>query len=353
MVVRDFRERGRLVLTFDPERDLIRRVKSIEGARWHPRSCCWSVPGGDVGTRKVLEVFGVERVDFAPEDSAALAPRRELLRRFEELLRLRRYSPCTRKAYLFHARAFLAGLPHGCDIGAAQLRARALELADERYSRAYHAQGVSALRLFAAEVLGLPAPAHALPRPRTGRTLPRVLAAAEIRALLEATSNPGHRAQIAILVGSGLRVGELARLRLDDLDSARGTLRVRGGKGSKDRYTLYGRATAEAVRDYVADRRPATWLFPGQQPGRHVNTRTIQKVLTSTGQRAGIAKRLTPHVLRHTFATHLLEAGVDLRIIQELLGHESPETTMIYTHVARAQLAVVRSPLDRVMDAAG
>lgn len=129
-------------------------------------------------------------------------------------------------------------------------------------------------------------------------------------------------------------------------------LHIRGGKGKKDRYTIYGSATASFVDAYVAQETPRTWLFPGPNPERHVATRTVQSVMRRVAEVSGIGERLTPHVLRHTFATHLLEAGTDIRIIQELLGHESTETTMIYTHVAKTEIARVRSPLDRIVAAA-
>jgi integrase/recombinase XerD len=152
-----------------------------------------------------------------------------------------------------------------------------------------------------------------------------------------------------LLYSSGLRVSELVRLRSEDLDSDRGLIRVRAGKGRKDRYTLLSDRAAEEIeihRRFQGDEVP--WVFPGGHDGRPITVRTVQKVVARIGERAGIRKKVTPHVLRHSFATHLLETGTDIRYIQELLGHASTKTTQIYTHVSRKDLARIRNPLDHL-----
>jgi integrase/recombinase XerD len=148
--------------------------------------------------------------------------------------------------------------------------------------------------------------------------------------------------------GSGLCVGEVVRLRVSDLHPEANTLFVRRGKGKKDRYTIYSGVAREAVEAYLAAYKPQIWLFPGQLPGRHLTSRTAQKIIEKARKKAGLGDEVTPHTLRHCFATHLLEDGTDLRYIQELLGHASPKTTQIYTHVTRRDLARIRSPLDRL-----
>jgi site-specific recombinase XerD len=158
--------------------------------------------------------------------------------------------------------------------------------------------------------------------------------------------NPKHAALLAVAYSAGLRVSEVVRLRFEDLDRSRGLLNVRGGKGRKDRETLLS-TTALALVDSYLDAAPAApWLFPGDRPDRHLTTRTVQKFTAAAALRAGIGKPVTPHVLRHSFATHLLENGTDIRLIQELLGHASVRTTEIYTHVSQRQLGRIRSPLD-------
>jgi integrase/recombinase XerD len=153
-----------------------------------------------------------------------------------------------------------------------------------------------------------------------------------------------------LLYPGGLRVSEVVRLRLVDLDGDRGLLRIRSGKGRKDRYTLLSRIALEAVERHLLfqDRPSGPWLFPGERQGRHLGTRSVQKMVSRAGVRAGIRKRVTPHTLRHSFATHLLEGGTDLRYIQELLGHASSRTTEIYTHVSNRDLSRIRNPLDEL-----
>jgi site-specific recombinase XerD len=164
--------------------------------------------------------------------------------------------------------------------------------------------------------------------------------------LFAAVRNPKHLAVLAIVYSAGLRVSEVVRLRPGDLDRDRGLIHVRGAKGRKDRFTLLADAGLAAVDRYLEGRDPGTWLFPGNQPSRHLSPRTVQKVVEVARIRAGIEKPVSVHTLRHSFATHLLEAGTDLRFIQELLGHQNPRTTQLYTHVSTRSLGRIRSPLD-------
>jgi integrase/recombinase XerD len=197
-------------------------------------------------------------------------------------------------------------------------------------------------------VLGRPKLALRIPRPRKERQLPAVLSPEEVARILARARNPKHRALLMLLYSAGLRVGEVVRLRVPDLDVERGLVRIRRGKGGKDRYTLLARRAIEAVRLY-RDAYPTTgWLFPGPNPDRHLTTRTVQRIVKNVAEAAGIEKDVSSHTLRHSFATHLLEGGTNLRVIQELLGHQSARTTQIYTHVARSTLETVRSPLDNL-----
>lgn len=215
-------------------------------------------------------------------------------------------------------------------------------------SRSYHRQVVGARRFLFETVLGDPRMALAIPRPKKEERLPVVLSAEEVAALLARTRNLKHRALLMLLYSSGLRVSEVVRLRVEDLDADRRLLRVRRGKGRKDRYTLLARRAVEAVSVYCRAYPIGPWLFPGGRQDRHLTTRSVQRVVARSARAAGITKNVTPHTLRHSFATHLLEAGTNLRIIQELLGHQSSRTTEIYTHVARSTFEAVRSPLDNL-----
>ena len=207
---------------------------------------------------------------------------------------------------------------------------------------------MSAIRFMCESVLGQPTVALNIPRPRKEERLPAVLSQGEVARMLKKARNPKHRALLMLIYSAGLRVSEVVGLRVEDLDMDRGLVRVRRGKGGKDRYTLLARRAVEAVRVYRDAYPTDRWLFPGECPERHLTTRSVQRVVKNAARAAGIQKHVTTHTLRHSFATHLLEGGTNLRVIQELLGHTSASTTQIYTHVARSSLESVRSPLDNL-----
>ena len=263
-----------------------------------------------------------------------------------ELL-LRRYSPRTRKVYLGHLRRFLVAVGKPArDVTEADIRRYLTGDLGERISIGYHRQIVAALSFLYERVLKDPRPVRGIPLPVAGRKLPVVLSREEVRRILDATPNPKHKLLLSLIYAAGLRLGEVSRLRVGDIDVDRGMLHVRGGKGNKDRYTLLGDVVCRQLADYPRPDDPKAYLFPGTAPGRHLNARSIQKVFQQACARAGIAKRATVHTLRHSFATHLLEQGTGLRHIQELLGHSSSRTTEIYTHVSSSELRRIRSPLD-------
>jgi len=171
--------------------------------------------------------------------------------------------------------------------------------------------------------------------------------------LLDSQCNPKHRVIIALLYAGGLRVGEVVRLRVSDIDSERMMIRVRQGKGRKDRYALLPRTIIDDLPVYWKAHRPSKWLFRGGRHGRHLTERSVQKVFARAVAAVGIRKRVTVHTLRRSFATHLLEGSTDLRYIQELLGHKSSKTTKIYTHVSSKDLVRIGSPLDTLLGQAG
>lgn len=346
-------------------------VKALPGRRWNRQSRGWVVPDASAVLKAAKLRFGEDRVRVAVAAPASNRPgvaARELLERVREGLLLRGYSPHTRKVYLGHLRRFVewcdraaggdgaspesrrALLPFDERLreeGEALVRRYLVELVERRgVSRSYHSQVVSALRFFFETVLRRPRVALGIPRPKREARLPEVLSTAEVGRMLTKTRNMKHRVLLMLLYSAGLRVGELVRLRPEDLDGDRGMLRVRKGKGAKDRSTLLSPRALDAVRRYRAAYPTDRWLFPGSSPTRHLTERSVQRVVARAARVAGVRKAVTPHTLRHSFATHLLEGGTNLRIIQELLGHSSPRTTQVYTHVARSTLEAVRSPLE-------
>ncbi len=184
--------------------------------------------------------------------------------------------------------------------------------------------------------------------PRGKQTLPVVLDLAEVKALLSVMENLKHRAILTITYSAGLRISETAHLKVTDIDSKRMMVRVQQGKGGKDRYTILSQTALECLRQYWRQYRPKDWLFEGQKEGAHVCLSSIRQIFLEAKERAGITKPASPHTLRHSFATHLIEAGTSLHHVQLLLGHRSPTTTTVYLHVSKMNLAQVTSPLDSI-----
>ncbi len=186
---------------------------------------------------------------------------------------------------------------------------------------------------------------YQLERPLKEQKLPTVLSVEEVQAMIKATTNLKHKTLIMVCYSAGLRLSELINLRLADVDSDRMQISVKGGKGKKDRYTLLSEKLLPLLREYFKAYRPKEYLFEGSDGGQY-GERSLQNVVQSALQNANVKKHASVHTLRHSFATHLLEAGTDLRYIQSLLGHGSSKTTEIYTHVTSKALSGIRSPLD-------
>lgn len=185
-----------------------------------------------------------------------------------------------------------------------------------------------------------------LPRMKRPSQLPRVLSREEVAKLIKVTTFLKHKALLVTAYPAGLRVGEVVRLKVSDIDSKRMTIRITAGKGAKDRDTLLSETALEILREYVRAFKPKDWLFPGDAPGDHLSERSAQHVFEDAKKKTGIIKPATFHTLRHSFATHLMEDGVDMRYIQELLGHGSIKTTERYTHVTERGMQKIKSPLD-------
>lgn len=188
-----------------------------------------------------------------------------------------------------------------------------------------------------------------LPRPKKENKLPDVLSQEEVLGILGCIKNPKHKALMLIVYSSGLRVGEVVRLKIADVDSKRMLIHVRDAKGRKDRFTMLSKQALVYLRSYFKAFRPEIWLFPGDKEEDHLSERTAQRIFENARQKSDIMKKVSIHSLRHSFATHLLEEGTDLRYIQELLGHSSSKTTEIYTHVSKRDITKIQSPLDRLI----
>lgn len=213
-----------------------------------------------------------------------------------------------------------------------------------RKSISYQNQCINGIKKYF-EFIGLVLGDIVIERPKKPRKLPLVLTQDEIKAVLEATQNLKHKALLTLIYSGGLRIGEALALKVNDIDSKRMLIFIQSAKGKKDRYTLLSEKFLPLLRAYFRTYRPKVYLFEGQKGKQYTNS-SARQILKASLQKAGILKRITLHGLRHSFATHLLENGTDLRYIQELLGHNDPKTTMIYTHVTEKSLKKIRNPFD-------
>ena len=207
---------------------------------------------------------------------------------------------------------------------------------------------VAALRFFFTTTLGGPEMSRQLTFVREPRKIPVILSSEEVTRLIELAPGPKYKAMFAAAYGAGLRVSEVVALKVTDIDSRRMLIRIEQGKGRKDRYAMLSPQLLELLRDWYQIARPKLWLFTGHDPILPLTTRQFTRAIHAAAERAQITKRVTPHTLRHSFATHLLEAKIDVRIIQVLLGHARLDTTALYTRVATNIIRDVMSPLDRL-----
>jgi integrase/recombinase XerD len=277
---------------------------------------------------------------------AAMSP---LRRRMIEDMTVRNLSRSTQQSYLYAVAKFSRHFNRAPDqLGMEDVRAYQLHLVAQKRSWSHINQVACALRFFYGITLGHK---EALERIVTGKEperLPPVLSAEEIGRFLEAVAGLRNRVALTTAYAAGLRIGEVARLKVSSIDSKRMLIHVENGKGGRDRYAMLSPRLLDILRGYWKRAHPSLWLFPGQEPGSHVSTGALQAACRAARKRARIGKHVTAHSLRHSFATHLLESGTDIRIIQVMLGHSHLETTARYAQVATSLIAGTPSPFDRL-----
>ncbi len=363
----------RIALRFGYNKELIALAREA-GAQWSKTERCWHVADGSPSLKKVYAVlkgfarldgdaiFNSKSIKVPPQHTyvaqhptrpkappAALRPAQfEALKAMQRKLEVARYSTNTIETYLNATKLFFQHFPKKDpkEISAADIEAYQHELATGRkVSNSYLNQVVNAVRYYYKDVLGDVYRVKFIERPRKEKKLPSVFSEQEVAALLKAPANLKHRSMLMLIYSAGLRMGELLRMELTDIDRDRRQVLIRGGKGKKDRISLLSPKFLGLLESYIAEYRPKHQLFEGQKGGRYSEA-SVQAVFHAAKEKAGISKPATVHTLRHSFATHLLEKGTDLRYIQTLLGHSSSKTTEIYTHVSSKALGNIRSPLD-------
>ena len=272
-----------------------------------------------------------------------------LRRRMIEDMTIRKFGQKTQHDYVRSVKDFAKFIGRSPDTAKPEdVRRFQLHLTSSGAGVAKVNQSGVALRFFFNVTLDRPDLARRLPFINAPRKIPVVLSPEEVTRVLEAAPGIKYKAAFSVAYGAGLRVSEVASLKVSDIDSKRMLLRVERGKGRKDRHAMLSQQLLGLLRDWYRIARPQGWLFPGQNPVNPMTTRQLTRACHAAAQAAGITKRVTPHTLRHSFATHLLEQNIDVRVIQVLLGHAKLETTALYTRVATNTIREVKSPLDRL-----
>jgi integrase/recombinase XerD len=351
---------GSITVAFKYDPLFVEKVKNIEGRKWHKDEKYWSFPNTDGTLKKILEVFEEEKIhidsqlqaDIPKTIIARMEGPEQSLHNFQDLRRKlvsRKYSYKTVKGYLYYNKDFLCFIKkEPDDVRENDIKDYLLYLAEEKQSATSTLnQAINALKFYYGAMLKKKF-LYEIKRPHKDKKLPIVLSKEEVAKILDSVDNLKHRALLMLVYSAGLRVGEVVRLKPEDIDSKRMLIYIKGAKGRKDRYTLLSEKTLDTLRAYWRKYKPEKWLFGGARDGRYLSVRSVQKIFVHACERAGIKKEITIHGLRHSFATHLLEGGTDLRYIQELLGHKDSKTTEIYTHVSTKSLGKIKSPLDSI-----
>lgn len=265
-----------------------------------------------------------------------------------EDMEIRNLAPRTRREYILCVARFARHFGTSPDLlGLEHIRAFQVYLIEDRkFSWSYYNQCVCALRFFYQITLEKDWLIKHLPLPRRESILPEVLSVGEVARFFKKIENMKHRAILMTAYSAGLRVSEVVSLHVADIDSQRMMIRVQQGKGRKDRYVMLSHTLLSLLRSYWKESAPREWLFPGRRPGEHLSTKMVQHACHQALKASRLKKHVTPKTLRHSFATHLLEAGTDLRTIQVLMGHRSFHTTARYAHVSTRMICSTVSPLD-------
>jgi integrase/recombinase XerD len=366
----DYKGNKHISLAFERDAELQQLLKShFPNLKWSQTYKVWHLPFSAQFKKDVFTVLqGKAWLDYSsistkensdlPEiknsQAATTLPplnseQNEKIVQFERYLKSKRYSENTIKTYGDVIKVFLRYFQSKQleDISNEDIIAFNNDyILANNYSSSYQNQFVNAVKLFFAKIQHKQLNPELIHRPRTERKLPNVLSKEEVKAILESTKNIKHRAMLSLIYSCGLRCGELIHLKPTDIDSKRNLVIIRNGKGRKDRIVPLSPKILDLLREYYKSNKPKIYLFEGQFEGIMYSDRSLQLVLKQSLQTANIKKPVTLHWLRHSYATHLLESGTDLRYIQELLGHNSSKTTEIYTHVSTKSLQQIKSPFD-------
>lgn len=337
-------ETGKIRVEFKYSKEAVALIKSFKGAKWHPEEKYWSIEYCEDYKEKISLLFQENNrftVEF--EDGSIKI-------NFIKYMENRRYSEKTVRMYLVHIENFLKSFN---DDEIKNIDRQKLSdyinsnIVKKGYSFSYQNQAINAIKMYlkTASKLNSELKEMKIERPKTPRKLPNVLSKEEIIKIVSVLKNLKHRTVISLIYSAGLRISEAVKMEIRDIDFNRKIINIKDAKGKKDRQTALSLKIEKLLLEYMAFYKPSKYIFEGAG-GEKYSERSIQQVFTRAVKEAGIKKEVSVHSLRHSYATHLHEAGTDIKIIQELLGHESTKTTEIYTHVSRKVIQNVKSPFD-------
>lgn len=373
-----------IALRFEHDPILNNQVRRIRGIKWSQTHRCWYLPMDEKCCREALRIFSgsantdtsdlrtylVKRKEVAmiTEEIPAIRARSPItaktivrytisdenmkaLYAFVHTLVLKAYSPSTIKNYKNEMMVLLRLLGDRAvdQLDTKQIKSYLLWLLKKKnYSEMHLHTAINAIKFYFEKVLNCPRTVYEIPRPKKPITLPAVHGQQSITTLIKGTENLKHRLMLMMAYSAGLRVSEVVSLQVNDLDTERKVIHIRRAKGKKDRQVPLSERLMKDLELYRKNFNPGTWLFEGQAKGEPYSVRSAQSVFQKAKEKAGIGKKSGFHSLRHSYATHLLENGTDIRLIQDLLGHNSIRTTVRYTHVSTRDLNKIQSPLDRL-----
>ncbi len=335
-----------IFIRFPFSQELKTSLKSrFPSAKWSQSLKSWYLPD----LPSVREALHLSPRSLAQDDAGSIdAVNQDALTDYFNQLKLKAYSPNTIRLYLSefkHLLSVIKSVPVHT-LTEKQVKAYFLYCIDTLKMKERKINGkINAIKFYFEQVLHRPKMFYDIPRPKKPSTLPKMLSKTEVKKIFAQISNPKHLLMLKLVYGMGLRVSEVVRIKISDVDSSRMQVLIQGAKGKKDRYVNLPESVLESLREYYKEYKPKDWLFEGRFGGQY-STRSVQAVFKRAMRSARIYKKIGVHGLRHSYATHLLESGADLRFIQELLGHHSIKTTEIYTHVSDVSKSQVPSPLD-------
>lgn len=352
-----------IALYFDYNKELISHLKKIEGLRWSSTNRCWYIENKPANLRNIFSVCrgiaSFDKTDFfskadnkiKEEEKTIKKPKaivRKIPEQFTKLLIRKRYSKNTIRVYTHFFGEFINHFPDLEIDEITEEHIRSFQdylVSVKKVSSSTQNQAINAIKFYYEKVLGGMRKTYQIERPIKEHKLPDILSKEEVASMIKLTRNLKHKCLIAVIYSCGLRRNEVINLKLTDIDSKRMLIKVRAAKGKKDRYVQLANSTLELLRKYYKNDKPEIWVFEGLNKRQYSATSIVNDV-KNAARRAQIVKRVYPHILRHSFATHNLENGIDLRYIQEWLGHASTKTTERYTHVSEKNFRNFKNPID-------